>query len=96
MAASQVPRPTFFPAFLLRVGGPPTPVFERVRKAAPEVRPDINLDFAVLATNIDQTLQRERLVAMLSPSICETLPTARSAARKPLHTTRMQRLPSPG
>ena len=66
MAASQVERPSFFPAFLLRVAGPPEPVFDWVRRAAPEVHPGINLDFGVLATNINQTLQRERLVAMLA------------------------------
>ncbi|MGH9204320.1 MAG: ABC transporter permease, partial [Vicinamibacterales bacterium] len=66
MAASQVERPTFFPAFLLRVAGPSAPVFDWVRTAAPEVHPDLSLDFAVLASNIHQTLQRERLVAMLA------------------------------
>ena len=66
MAASQVAEPNFFPAFLLRVAGRPAPVFDWVRKAVPDIHPDINLDFSVLATNIHLTLQRERLVAMLA------------------------------
>jgi len=65
MAASQQEKPDF-PAFLLHIDGPPSPVFATVRRAISEIDPQIDVQSSVLADTIRERLLRERLVAILA------------------------------
>ena len=66
IAQSQDPSPGVTDSFELRVAGPPTSVVSAVKESLAQVNPDIMLDFRTLATQMDETLTRERLLATLS------------------------------
>jgi ABC-type antimicrobial peptide transport system permease subunit len=53
-------------SFELRVAGPATSVVSAAKQSLAQVNPDIMLDFRTLATQVDETLTRERLLATLS------------------------------
>jgi putative ABC transport system permease protein len=62
--AAQVELP-WFPAFLVR-GPAPSALTGLVKQAIAEVDPEIDIHFSVLKTRIDESLVRERLMALLS------------------------------
>jgi predicted permease len=66
-SGSQNVRSGFFGNVIeLRSVGPPVDLIRAVKVAMEEVNPDITLQFKTLATQVDETLVRERLLATLS------------------------------
>ena len=66
IAQSQDASPSVTKSFELRVAGPATSVVSAVKESLAQVNPDIMLDFRTLATQVEETLTRERLLATLS------------------------------
>jgi predicted permease len=66
VAESQDPSPGVTKSFELRVAGPATSVVSAAKESLAAVNPDIMLDFRTLATQVEETLTRERLLATLS------------------------------
>jgi len=62
---SQLP-PMRWANFLLRAGGPAASLMPGVKAAVDEVNHDITLQFRTLSDQLDESLGRERLLAMLS------------------------------
>jgi predicted permease len=66
VAQSQDDAPGVTKSFELRVEGPSTSVISGVKDALARVNKDIMIDFRSLATQLDESLNRERLLATLS------------------------------
>jgi predicted permease len=66
LAQSQDPSPGLAKSFVLRIAGPAPTVVPGVKEAVAQVNKDIMLDFRNLATIVDESLTRERLLATLS------------------------------
>jgi putative ABC transport system permease protein len=52
--------------FMLRTAGPLNNIYSAVKQTMGEVHPQIGIDFRLLTSQIDNTLQRDRLMATLS------------------------------
>jgi len=67
IAGSQAAKPRDSTTFEVRVAaGPPTALISGVKSAIADVNRDVSLQFTTLATQVDESLARERLLATLS------------------------------
>jgi predicted permease len=66
VAQSQDDSPDVRKSFELRVSGPPASVISGVKEALGQVNKDLTIEFRSLATLVDESLNRERLLATLS------------------------------
>jgi putative ABC transport system permease protein len=66
VAQLQDDSPNVTKSFELRVAGPAASVISGVKDALAQVNKDIMIDFSSLATQVDESLNRERLLATLS------------------------------
>ena len=66
VAQSQDDSPDVRKSFELRVSGPPASVISGVKEALKQVNKDLTIEFRSLATQVDESLNRERLLATLS------------------------------
>jgi predicted permease len=66
VAQSQDDTPGVTKSFELRVAGPATSVVSAVKAALAEANKDVMLDFKTLAATVDESINRERLLATLS------------------------------
>ena len=65
VAASQNTMPMWY-QFELRAAGPPSALISSVKSTIGEVNRDVSLQFKTLALQVDESLARERLLALLS------------------------------
>ncbi|HLJ14441.1 MAG TPA: ABC transporter permease [Bryobacteraceae bacterium] len=53
-------------SFALRAAGPPTALIPGVKSAIGEVNPNVSMQFTTLTAKVNESIERERLLAMLS------------------------------